>query len=173
MAAAWAAIVLNRVERAYNASDTLIRINERLSGNSAGKSQVYRLADERERFRTWSDQETELFESWASDLDLVAILLLADQLDERDFFTMYGDVFIRSIYALAPLVVEERENRGEQFLLPLSNLTAELLKIWGQMSKKNQYPEEIRLKFGDKRLTPGVMRDDPFVAAFIERRALP
>lgn len=114
-----------------------------------------------------------MFESWASDLDLVAILLLADQLDERDFFTMYGDVFIRSVYALAPLVVEERENRGEQFLLPLSNLSAELLKIWEQMSRRNRYPKTIKLKFGDKQLTPQVMREDPFVSAFIERRQLP
>jgi hypothetical protein len=169
---AYAAFLANRRQRAYGVADTLLRVSERLDSpeNAQIKDDVYRLWDRRDHFRDWSAEERRGVDRWCAQLDLIALLLAAEQLDLDAFFSMYGDVLLRSIYIVAPYANWQREERGRQFLLPLSELTARLIAAWRRLAATERYPREIGLRYADQSLTPGYLQVDAHVSAFRQER---
>ena len=165
---AYAALLAHRRQRSYGVADTLLRVSERLDSpeNAQVKDEIYKLWDRRDRFRTWSSEERKRVDRWCAQLDLIALLLASEQLDLDAFFSMYGDVLLRSVYIVAPYANWQRDERGRQFLLPLSQLAGRLIADWRRLADKDHYPRQIGLRYGGKVLTPAYFDEEEHVAAF-------
>ncbi len=170
--AVWISILANRRQRAEGLSGVLLAVSERLdsSDNAHLKDEIYKLGERRERYDEWSDEERHQVDNWCAHLDLVALLLMSEQLDMRAFFAIYGDVVLRSVYIVAPYAIGQRAERGEQFLLPLSRLTERLLREWRRLERKRFYPHRIGLKYADVTLTRRSLANDRYVSQFWRRR---
>lgn len=128
------------------------------------KSVIYRV--NRAEFGQWSEEETAAVDAWCARLDFIATLVIAGQVNRAQFFSMYGDVFVRTVYQVAPYAMSQSENRGNQFLLPLRRLTYVLPKVWQHQIRRTKYPSSIKIPTQSVELTPSLFKTDIAVWKF-------
>lgn len=171
------ALLVYRMQRRRGRGDTLLQIVQRMeTARTRGmKERVYHLHAQRESHAGWGRETRDDVDAWMAELDVIALLVEAEQVDLRAFFLIYGDVAIRSIFILAAYANHERSERGGQFLLPLSTLTARLVRIWRREARRGRFPMEMALRYGGRWLDPDAFAGDEHVAAFlrVERRVAP
>jgi hypothetical protein len=84
------------------------------------------------------------------------------------FFRIYGDVFLRSVYQLAPYANSQRTLRGDQFWLPMSDLATKVIATWEKQVVFESYPAEIGIPHhSGLRLTPQVFAEDKEIQRFL------
>jgi hypothetical protein len=152
-------------------SDALFRAVDRLESSDARNRRSRVIYDiSRDDFASWSDDEREAVHTLAADLDFVALLVLSGKLDMAAFFSMYGDVMLRSAYKVAPYANSQRDLRGSQFLLPLSRLLVLVIVIWRREAHRGRFPWVIGIpqSTGAIRLVPRLFtHQDADLVAFI------
>lgn len=169
------AFLVYRMQQGQGRGETLIKIVERLESRQSRdrKNQVYRLHAQREAYVDWPADAQQDVDAWAAELDAIALLVKANQVDRGALLHIYGDVALRSVFIIAAYANEQRAIRGRQFLLPLSDLTAELVAVWQDQAARGAYPSEIGMRDGSIHFTPRSFVSDPHVATFLAGPASP
>lgn len=150
--------------------DSLLTIVDRIE--SEEKREIRRIVYQLDRssFEKWEPDIIRKVDEWCAELDLISLLLLSNNIDPDSFFKMYGDVFIRSIYQIAPYVNKQRETRGRQFLLLLSECGRRILRLWKRHRWCFLYPREIKLPAPNSiLLSPSILRKDDECRKFLSR----
>jgi hypothetical protein len=163
------ALMVHRSQRSWHISDTLMAVVTRLEEPSCRgyRDTVYHLRERRLSFADWTLEERAAVDSWGAELDVVSLLLMADQVDMSMFLALYGDVALRSIYIIAPYANSQRQIRGEQFLIPARRVTAQLVTAWRRSSKSGKYPASIAFKYGGGQLDIKAFASDSDIRAFM------
>lgn len=176
--------VLNYLERRKQSwGQALFRIADRLENDEMRRIRhtiIYQYRQENAEQSATAEPSQPSNQSgidrWGAEMDLLALLFLSKLVDPSLFFHMYGDVVLRSAYALAPYVNKQRSIRGNQFWLPFQQLTAKLLKVWKKKTKKHwlwiiprntPYPETIGLPSSQHSITPSTFKADAEVTRFL------
>lgn len=122
--------------------DVIHRIIDRLEDPAMRELRNTVYSVDRDSFSEWDNKLQAEINRWGAELDVIATLL-SQEGDIRAFFMLYGDVFLRSIYQLAPYANFQRTQRGDQFWLPIEHFGNRVLKIWEKSAKKGQYSRVI------------------------------
>lgn len=165
--AATAAALSVRLQRRWGSADAFLRVAEVFENDTFRryKSLIYGL--DRSAFASWTEEETNSVNTWCAQLDLVAALIRSKQLNKVEFFNMYGDVVLRTIYQVSPYCNYQLTIRGKQFLLPLRLLTADLIRTWRRLAVRRRYPLTIGFPAQPHlRVNPDLFNSDDAVLAF-------
>lgn len=155
---------LYMTHRRRNLGDLLMKVFDRLEERRELKGKIYGLK-RKELGAPLGEEAARDIDQWGAELDYAASVFDGEK-NIRCFFLLYGDVFLRSVYIIAPYVNLQRKKRGAQFLLPISRFAIRILKFWEAEVKKG-YPDMIRWREGDEELTPESIRGDKDCARFL------
>ncbi|MCO5190495.1 MAG: hypothetical protein M9928_04740 [Anaerolineae bacterium] len=97
---------------------------------------------DRDDFATWDKGLIDNVDKWGAELDIISTLLAQEE-NIKPFFMLYGDVFFRSIYQIAPYGVFQRTQRGNQFWLPMEIFGERMLKVWKKTARRGEYSKVI------------------------------
>jgi hypothetical protein len=137
------ALMSYRRERQWTHADTFLRIVERLDSDTSRRRRSLVNYGLPARHQDWDGPQREEVRTLCADLDVVGVLLYKHR-DLRPFLEMYGDTVVRSIWIAAPYANDERERRGDKFLLCLSRLAARLVDQWRVLAERGELPGEFR-----------------------------
>jgi hypothetical protein len=155
------AYLLYREHRRRTLVDLLMRIHDRLETDERRKLRKSIYGLNREDLKKDKNENAEQLDDWGAELDYAASLFGGEsKRNLRCFFFLYGDVFLRSIYIMAPYVNGQRPERGMQFLLPTSRFARKLLDCWKAESKRGFFPTTIRWKQTKLRLNQHDFQND-------------
>jgi hypothetical protein len=142
LSSALIAYSLYRLSMRQVSGDVIHRIIDRLEAPPMRELRrvIYNL--DRDKFSDWDEEFQTKIDRWGAELDVISTLLSQEE-DIKAFFMLYGDVFLRSIYQMAPYGNFQRTRRGEQFLLPLERFGNKILKVWKKSIKKKEYSRVI------------------------------
>lgn len=142
LASALIAYSLFRLSIRQVSGDVLYRIIDRLEEPSMRelRRKIYSL--DRDAFREWDAELQSEVDRWGAELDVISTLL-SQETNITGFFNLYGDVFLRSIYQMAPYGVYQRTQRGDQFWLPIEVFGTRMMKVWGKAVKNGKYSRVI------------------------------
>ena len=169
LASAISAYLLYRNQRGWNNSDAFLRITEQLEAK--GMREVrnhYVYAVDRDDAEQWNEAQRTEIDAWGAELERCATVILAEQVEISAFFRIYGDVFLRSIYQLAPYANAQRAVRGDQFWLPMSDLATKVIATWKRELLFGRYPAEIGIPHHPGlRLSPSILAEDDEIQRFL------
>jgi hypothetical protein len=173
IAAATAAAIAARQQRRWGATDAFLRIADQFERDAYRSYRSIVYAINRDAFRDWTDEQTKAVDAWCAHLDLVAVLVQSNQINETIFLNLYGDVMLRTIYQIAPYCNYQITIRGKQFLLPLRLLAVDMVKIWRKRAAKRRYPLTIGFPAQPHlRVNPDLFDSDEAVVAFCVNKTL-
>jgi hypothetical protein len=165
--AAFAAALTVRQQHRWGATDAFLRISDQFEREAFREYRTIIYTINRDAFASWSDEQVKAVNAWCAHLDLVAILVQTKQVDETAFLNLYGDVFLRTIYQIAPYCNYQIGVRGKQFLLPIRLLTGDLVRIWRKRAKRKRYPLTVGFPAQPQlRVTPDLFDSDDAVIRF-------
>ncbi len=140
------------VRRRRHHLDSLMKLAERFESDQNRERRTLLYQKHRGSHVEWTTDECNHIHRWISELDLAALVATGRDINIGAMFSLYGDVFIRSLWLLAPYIDEQREIRGRQFALPLASFYPTIVTHW-QLALKKGYPEEIGWTGGQKRVS--------------------
>jgi hypothetical protein len=165
--AAVAAGLTVRQQQRWGATDAFLRISDQFEREAFREYRTIIYNIDRNAFASWSDEQTKAVNAWCAHLDLVAILVQTKQINETAFLNLYGDVFLRTVYQIAPYCNHQIGIRGQQFLLPMRLLIADLVRIWRRRAKYRRYPLTVGFPAQPQlRVTPDLFDSDDAVMRF-------
>ncbi len=131
---------------------------------------LYDLAEHgRTECATWEDDEIAAIRDFCGNLDLIAVLANARQVDMQGLLQMYGDVIFRTFYVSAPVIrILIEEGRGHHHLVPIRTFIPTLHRAWAKAVKSDARLRVIGFPDGSLvKLTPETYLDDPAIKAVI------
>jgi hypothetical protein len=132
------------------------------------KRELYDLSRTRANYQDWTKEQKSTVRSFCGNLDLIAVLANARQVDTQSLLEMYGDVIFRTFYVSAPVISELVEARGHHHLIPIRRFIPELHSAWAKAAKRNELPSEIGMPGDpDLVLTPENYLDEHVRAAIV------
>jgi hypothetical protein len=171
--AAVAAALTVRQQHRWGATDAFLRVSDQFERESFREYRTIIYNINRDSFASWTEEQNKAVNAWCAHLDLVAILVQTKQVDEAAFLNLYGDVFLRTIYQIAPYCNHQISIRGKQFLLPIRLLTGDLVRIWRRRAKHRLYPLTVGFPAQPQlRVTPDLFDSDDAVMRFRVDRKL-
>lgn len=165
--AAIAAALTVRQQHRWGATDAFLRISDQFERDTFREYRTIVYTVDRNAFASWSDDQVKAVNAWCAHLDLVAILVQTKQINEIAFLNMYGDVFLRTVYQIAPYCNHQISTRGKQFLLPIRLLAGDLVRTWRRRAKHRRYPLTIGFPAQPQlHVTPDLFDSDEAVMRF-------
>ncbi len=165
--AAIAATLTVRQQHRWGATDAFLRISDQFERENFREYRTIIYNIDRDAFASWSEEQVKAVNAWCAHLDLVAILVQTKQVDETAFLNLYGDVFLRTIYQIAPYCNHQIGIRGKQFLLPIRLLAGDLVRIWRRRAKRRRYPLTVGFPAQPQlHVTPDLFDSDDAVLRF-------
>ncbi len=172
--AAW---VTSRRTRTVNHMKSLIQVAEwfRRDDVVAARRHIYEL--DRKTYKTWDEKDRAHIAIWVAYLDIVATLVLTGNVARRDLIRLYGDTIFRTVYVLAPFVLDQYAVYGSQYLKSTQHILPQLVREWDRISRDAKvfrrrwrpYPRELKINWrDDTKITPETFRADSGVRQFLD-----
>lgn len=142
LASAFITYSIFRLSMRQVSGDVLYRIIDRLEEPSMRELRRTIYSLDRDAFREWDVELQSKVDRWGAELDVISTLL-SQETNITGFFNLYGDVFLRSIYQMAPYGIYQRTQRGDQFWLPIEMFGRRMMKVWQKAASNGEYSRVI------------------------------